>query len=67
MITPTTVSPIAEYHGLVAIKARDATLDEMQAHPSSLGAKAVAAVDRDCEVINKMLMVSAGGTAVRLQ
>ena len=50
-------------------KARQIALDEMQDHARSLGAEAVVGVDIDYEVLgenNGMLMVSASGTAVKL-
>lgn len=47
-------------------KARATALSEMEEHARELGANAVVGVDLDYEVINNMLMVSASGTAVRL-
>ena len=50
-------------------KARKVALDEMQENARSLGADAVVGVDLDYEVLgekNGMLMVSVGGTAVKL-
>ncbi len=50
-------------------EARETALDEMQAEAARLGADAVIGVDLDYEVVGKdngMLMVSASGTAVRL-
>lgn len=47
-------------------KARATALSEMEDHARELGANAVVGVDLDYEVINNMLMVSASGTAVRL-
>ncbi len=47
-------------------KARETALGEMQDRARALGADAVVGVDLDYEVINNMLMVSASGTAVRL-
>ena len=51
-------------------KAKEAALDALAEEASSLGADAVVAVDLDYEVIggdkNTMLMVSANGTAVKL-
>jgi uncharacterized protein YbjQ (UPF0145 family) len=49
--------------------ARQIALDEMQANASRLGANAIVGVDLDYEVLgagNGMLMVSASGTAVRV-
>ena len=49
--------------------ARDAAIKEMVAEAKAKGADAVVGVDLDYEVVGKesgMLMVSAGGTAVRL-
>jgi uncharacterized protein YbjQ (UPF0145 family) len=49
--------------------ARQIALEEMQANASRLGANAVVGVDLDYEVLgaaNGMLMVSASGTAVRV-
>jgi uncharacterized protein YbjQ (UPF0145 family) len=48
-------------------KARQTALDEMQARAAALAAAAVVGIDLDYEVINNMLMVSASGTAVRLE
>lgn len=50
--------------------ARDTALREMQERAAALGANAVLGVDLDYEVLgreNGMLMVSASGTAVRLE
>ncbi len=47
-------------------QARETALGEMQDRAAALGANAVVGVDLDYEVINSMLMVSASGTAVRL-
>lgn len=47
-------------------KARQTALAEMEAAARKLGADAVVGVDLDFEVINKLLMVAASGTAVRL-
>ncbi len=47
--------------------ARDAALAEMAQHAADLGADAVVGVDLDYEVLGgSMLMVSASGTAVKL-
>jgi len=46
--------------------ARETALKEMQDRARELGATAVVGVDLDYEVIGKMLMVSASGTAVKL-
>lgn len=51
------------------IKARQQALDEMEQRAAQLGADAVVGVDIDYEVLgadNGMLMVTASGTAVRL-
>lgn len=51
------------------INARQQTLDEMEQRAAQLGADAVVGVDIDYEVLgadNGMLMVTASGTAVRL-
>jgi len=52
-------------------KAKNIALEEMQARAESLGANAIVAVDLDYESIqmghSNMLMVSASGTAIRLQ
>ncbi|MCY4260436.1 MAG: heavy metal-binding domain-containing protein [Rhodobacteraceae bacterium] len=45
-------------------RARKIALDEMREDARSKGGNAVIGVDIDYEVINKMLMVSASGTAV---
>jgi uncharacterized protein YbjQ (UPF0145 family) len=47
-------------------KARRTALSEMEDRARERGADAVVGVDLDYEVINKMLMVSASGTAVKL-
>jgi len=47
-------------------KARETALSEMEARARAKGATAVVGVDIDYEVIGKMLMVAASGTAVRL-
>lgn len=47
-------------------KARHVALQEMMAEAARMGADAIVGVDLDFEVINKMLMVSVSGTAVRL-
>ncbi len=47
-------------------KARNLALEELQQRATDLGANAVVGVDLDYEVVNKMLMVSASGTAVVL-
>jgi uncharacterized protein YbjQ (UPF0145 family) len=47
--------------------ARVAAIAEMEDNARRLGANAVIGVDLDYEVIGKMLMVSASGTAVVLQ
>jgi len=47
-------------------RARETALREMEDRAGALGAQAVVGVDLDYEVINNMLMVSASGTAVRL-
>ena len=52
------------------IQAKDIALDEMQERAQSLGANAIVGVDLDYEVLgqnNSMLMVSASGTAVRVE
>lgn len=47
--------------------ARQAAMDDMVEQARELGADAVVAIDLDYEVVgNSMLMVSANGTAVRL-
>jgi len=54
----------------VLASARQTALSEMQAGAQSLGANAVIGVDLDYEVLgaqNGMLMVSASGTAVRIE
>ena len=51
------------------INARQQALDEMEQRAAQLGADAVVGVDMDYEVLgadNGMLMVTASGTAVRL-
>lgn len=51
------------------INARQQALDEMEQRAAQLGADAVVGVDIDYEVLgadNGMLMVTASGTAVRL-
>lgn len=48
-------------------RARDLALGELQERAAEKGANAVVGVDLDYEVINKMLMVSASGTAVSLE
>jgi len=48
-------------------RARRVALDEMQGRARDQGANAVVGVDLDYEVVNNMLMVSASGTAVRLE
>jgi len=48
-------------------KARATALGEMEEHARALGGNAVVGVDLDYEVVNNMLMVSASGTAVRLE
>ena len=47
-------------------RARELALRELQERAAEKGANAVVGVDLDYEVINKMLMVSASGTAVVL-
>ena len=47
-------------------KARELALHELEERAAEKGANAVVGVDLDYEVINKMLMVSASGTAVVL-
>lgn len=47
-------------------EARETALRELGERAEALGANAVIGVDLDYEVINNMLMVSASGTAVRL-
>lgn len=52
------------------INARQQALDEMEQRAAQLGADAVVGVDIDYEVLgadNGMLMVTASGTAVRLE
>ncbi|GIX14358.1 MAG: hypothetical protein KatS3mg118_2317 [Paracoccaceae bacterium] len=46
---------------------RSTALSEMEARAAALGANAVIGVDLDYEVIGNMLMVSASGTAVRIE
>jgi len=48
-------------------KARATALDEMEFRARALGGNAVVGVALDYEVVGKMLMVSASGTAVRLE
>ena len=51
-------------------RARDIALAEMEERAKSLGANAVVGIDLDYEVLGKgngMLMVSASGTAVKVQ
>jgi len=48
-------------------KARQVALAEMEERAIAIGADAIVGVDLDYEVINNMLMVSASGTAVRLE
>jgi uncharacterized protein YbjQ (UPF0145 family) len=48
-------------------EARATALRELEERAKALGADAVVGVDLDYEVINNMLMVSAGGTAVSLR
>ncbi|TDK51166.1 heavy metal-binding domain-containing protein [Antarcticimicrobium luteum] len=48
-------------------RARATALAEMEENAVALGGNAVVGVDLDYEVINNMLMVSASGTAVRLE
>ncbi len=48
-------------------RARRTALEEMEEKARALGADAVVGVDLDYEVINNMLMVSASGTAVKLE
>ncbi len=47
-------------------RARELALHELEERAAEKGANAVVGVDLDYEVINKMLMVSASGTAVVL-
>ena len=47
-------------------EARETALRELEERAKALGATAVVGVDLDYEVINKMLMVSASGTAVKI-
>ncbi len=52
------------------IQAKDIALGEMQERAQGLGANAIVGVDLDYEVLgrnNSMLMVSASGTAVRVE
>lgn len=52
------------------VKAKDIALSEMQERAQAVGANAVIGVDLDYEVLgqgNSMLMVSASGTAVRIE
>ncbi|MFQ6042609.1 MAG: heavy metal-binding domain-containing protein [Candidatus Poribacteria bacterium] len=52
------------------IEARQISIKEMEEHAAQLGADAVVGVDIDYEVLgadNGMLMVTASGTAVRLE
>lgn len=48
-------------------EARDTALKELEDRARQMGANAVVGVDLDYEVIDKMLMVSASGTAVSLE
>lgn len=48
-------------------KARDTALGEMQDRARQAGGNAVVGVDLDYEVVGKMLMVSASGTAVTVE
>ena len=51
------------------IKARKAAIDEMSERAASMGADAVVGIDLDYEVLganNGMMMVTASGTAVKL-
>lgn len=58
----------AAYEGELR-KAKDTALHEMAEHARELGADAVVGVDLDYEAISSgnMLMVSANGTAVKIQ
>lgn len=47
-------------------EARETAIGEMQERAAAMGGNAVVGVDLDYEVVNNMLMVSASGTAVRL-
>lgn len=52
------------------VRARSVALQELEHNAAALGANAIVGVDLDYEVIGKggsMLMVSASGTAVKLQ
>ena len=52
------------------VKAKQVALQEMEARAREMGANAVVGVDLDYEVLgqhNSMLMVSASGTAVKIQ
>lgn len=52
------------------IRAKDIALEEMQDRAQSVGANAIVGVDLDYEVLgrnNSMLMVSASGTAVKVE
>lgn len=52
------------------IKARSAAMNEMEARAREMGAHAIVGVDIDYEVLganNGMLMVTASGTAVRIE
>lgn len=52
------------------VRAKDIALQELQEHAAALGADAVVGIDLDYEVLgqaNSMLMVSASGTAVKLE
>lgn len=50
------------------IDARNVALEEMQYHAQKLGANAISGVDLDYEVVREgMLMVTASGTAVKIQ
>ena len=48
-------------------KAKDIAIKEMTEQATSMGANAVVGVDIDYETINNMLMVTASGTAVKIQ
>ena len=48
-------------------KARRIALEELEGRAAAKGANAVVGVDLDYEVINNMLMVSASGTAVKIE
>ncbi len=52
------------------VKAKDIALQELQERAQAMGANAVVGVDLDYEVLgqnNSMLMVSASGTAVKVE